>query len=189
MFQRIFIVFLLFLVCACGKQTDKARQQQIDDSLQQLKIRDSLKQIEEKQTEIQNSTNPLRTVITNKLKQQQFLAILQSVPELEKKFSQGDTQTYTLFIPTDSAFKQLNPAQLEKLKQPKEAEVFVKQHIVEGYLTLMDVMSASEVVNLNQKKLPIMVKGGKIAVGKSVVVASDVPYLSGILHSIDKVIQ
>jgi len=197
---RIFIVFTMlkyylvllgvFLLCiSCGSSAEKkARQKRIDDSLKQLRVKDSLKKIEEDQIKNLNTPSNLEVTIEQKLKTGgHFLRWLQKVPELQKRITNQEEQ-YTLFIPSDSAFKVFLSAKRIDSTNTAQVQKVLENHIISAYLPLIDLMSSNEVTTLSQKKLSVQVKDKKIYIGNIKVLHSDIQYHSGILHTIDQVI-
>lgn len=183
---------LFFVLSACKENAQKkARQKRIDESLKQLRVRDSLKKIEDEQIRQLNTPADLEITIEKKLKTGgYFLRLLHKVPDLEKKIKNED-EPYTLFIPPDSVLKNFiankktdtttHTAQLQKL---------LENHIVHAHLSLIDLMSANEVITLSQKKLSVQIKDKKIYLNQQAqVLNSDIVYNSGVLHSISRVID
>ncbi|MCS7029025.1 MAG: fasciclin domain-containing protein [Bacteroidia bacterium] len=180
---------IIVLVIACQASAEKkARQKRIDESLKQIRIRESLKQVQEEQIRHFNTPQQLEVTIQNKLKTGiYFLRFLHKVPELQKRLTQSE-DSYTLFIPSDSAFTLfLQKYQLDTTNA-KYIQKVLENHIVPAHLSLLDLMSSSQVVALSQKKLPIEIKNKKIYINNACILNSDIPYHSGILHSIDQVL-
>ncbi|MCS7075578.1 MAG: fasciclin domain-containing protein [Bacteroidia bacterium] len=176
------------LVFACRESAEKkARQKKIDDSLKQIRLQDSLKKVQENEIKNFNTPTPLNIAIQKKLKTGvYFLRLLHKVPELEKKLTQNEP--HTLFIPTDSAFT--DSFQSKKIDSTNTTQIqkILKNHVVPAHLSLMDLMNSNEVIPLSQKKIPVQIKNKRIYLQNAQVLHSDIPYLFGIIHSIDQVL-
>lgn len=179
----------LFSIMSCRESAEKkARQKRIDDSLKQLRVKDSLKKVEDEQIRLLNTPANLKTTIEKKLTTgQYFLRLLHKVPELEKKINNEEEQ-YTLFIPSDSAFKVWIANKKIDTTNTTQIQKIIENHIVAAHLSLMDLMSSNEVTTFSQKKLSVQIKDKKIYIQNTRVLQSDILYQSGILHGIDQVI-
>lgn len=95
---------------------------------------------------------------------------------------------WTLFAPTDAAFKQLNKATLERVSGDKELlKAFLRGHVVKGVLSSADLvkLDGKEVETLSGSKFKVEVKGKDVTIGGAKLVTRDVKASNGIVHVID----
>jgi len=103
---------------------------------------------------------------------------------------------FTVFAPTDAAFKKLEKAQpgtLAMLLKPEnkaKLTAILTYHVVKGKVTASDVMklkNLTTVKTLNGKKIVVKNKHGVI-INNSKVVKADVLCSNGVIHVIDTVL-
>jgi transforming growth factor-beta-induced protein len=101
---------------------------------------------------------------------------------------------FTVFAPTDEAFKALGTETLTTLAKPENRDVLVnilKQHVVMGNVLAKDV-KAGPVPTLSGQRFNITTEGGKVKIisGKTsaTVAKTDVLASNGVIHVIDNVI-
>jgi uncharacterized surface protein with fasciclin (FAS1) repeats len=97
---------------------------------------------------------------------------------------------FTVFAPTDAAFKALPEGTLESLLEPENKEKLaniLKYHVVPGKVMAKDV-KAGEVPTALGKKATIAVKDGKVTIDGANVTKTDIKCSNGVIHVIDAVI-
>lgn len=100
------------------------------------------------------------------------------------------TGPFTVFAPTDEAFAKLPKGTLENLLKPENKEQLVAlltYHVVPGKIMASDV-ATTNAKTVNGKKLPIVVKEGKVKAGEANVVKTDIAASNGVIHVIDTVL-
>jgi len=96
---------------------------------------------------------------------------------------------YTVFAPTDEAFKKLPEDVLNSLLKDKEAlKNVLLYHVVSGDITSKQIVKLNEAMTLNGSDIKIKVDDGKVMVNDSQVVGADVMASNGIIHVIDTVL-
>jgi len=98
---------------------------------------------------------------------------------------------FTVFAPTDEAFKKLPPGTLDELLKPENKEKLVKiltYHVVPGKVAAADVVKLSKAKTVEGSEVKIKVSDGKVMVDNAQVVATDIAASNGIIHVIDAVI-
>jgi len=96
---------------------------------------------------------------------------------------------FTVFAPTDEAFKKLPNGVLKNLLEDKEAlKNVLLYHVVSGDITSNQITKLNEAKTLNGSDVKIMVEDGKVMVNNSQVVGADVIASNGIIHVIDTVL-
>ena len=98
---------------------------------------------------------------------------------------------FTVFAPTDEAFKKLPAGTLENLLKPENKDQLVailKYHVVPGAVMAKDVVGLKEAKTANGRKLRIKVTDGKVKINQANVVKTDVKSSNGVIHVVDRVI-
>ena len=96
---------------------------------------------------------------------------------------------YTVFAPTDAAFKKVPKATLDALAKDKaKLKAVLLYHVAAGRLTAAKVVKRSSIKTLNGKSVRVRVTGGKVYVGGARVVTPDVKASNGVIHVINKVL-
>jgi uncharacterized surface protein with fasciclin (FAS1) repeats len=98
---------------------------------------------------------------------------------------------FTVFAPTDEAFKKVPKETLESLAADKKKLAKVlKYHVIKGNVESSDAMKldGKSAETLAGAKLPVRVKGNNLMVGKAKVTKADVKCKNGVIHIIDTVL-
>jgi uncharacterized surface protein with fasciclin (FAS1) repeats len=98
------------------------------------------------------------------------------------------TGPYTLFAPTDAAFRRLEPGALDALLQDNaRLYAFLAHHVVSGLIALGDV-SSGEIRTLGGASLVTVRDGAEVFVNGVSISRADIAASNGIMHVIDEVI-
>ena len=96
---------------------------------------------------------------------------------------------FTVFAPTDDAFKKLPAGTLEKLLADKaQLTKVLTYHVVAGKVMAADVVKLSEAKTVEGSPVRIAVKDGKVKLNDANVVKTDVGASNGVIHVLDTVI-
>lgn len=95
---------------------------------------------------------------------------------------------YTVFAPTDAAFKKLPPGTMEALWKDKSrlAQVLA-HHVIPGKVTVANV-TPGKVKTIQGESLTLTSDNGKVTVDDANVIQSDLMADNGIIHEIDTVV-
>lgn len=97
---------------------------------------------------------------------------------------------FTVFAPTDDAFKKLPKGTLEGLLKDKEAlKKILLYHVVSGNVSSKDVVKLSKATTLSGQDVKIKATGKTVKINKSKVITADVKAKNGIIHVIDTVLM
>ncbi len=97
---------------------------------------------------------------------------------------------FTLFAPTDEAFKKIPKATLEKLLKDKDKLAKVlKFHVVAGKLMAADVIKLKESDTAAGSKVKFSSKGADVMIDKAKITKADIVAGNGVIHVIDTVIM
>jgi transforming growth factor-beta-induced protein len=97
---------------------------------------------------------------------------------------------FTVFAPTDAAFRKLPASTLNALlKDPAALGNILLYHVVSSDVRAADVVNLSSATSLQGSSINISVVGGKVVLnGNATVTATDIPASNGVIHVIDTVI-
>lgn len=98
---------------------------------------------------------------------------------------------FTVFAPTDDAFKKVPKEALEALGKDKDKlKKVLTYHVIKGNVLAADAikLDGKEADTVAKVKLPIKVKGGDVYVGKAKVTKTDIKTKNGVIHVIDTVL-
>jgi len=102
---------------------------------------------------------------------------------------------FTVFAPTDAAFKELPEGTLDDLLKPEnkaQLQSILKYHVVSGAVMAEDVVEMSEAKTLQGAKLGIRTSDGSVMLeGKNVasVTKTDIAASNGVIHVVDAVLM
>lgn len=98
---------------------------------------------------------------------------------------------FTVFAPTDEAFKRLGKRALQGLAESRnrdELRAILKAHVVAGRLTAREAVATGEARTLQGGVVPVTIKQGRVAIGGATALATDIEAGNGIIHAIDGVL-
>ena len=100
------------------------------------------------------------------------------------------TGPFTVFAPTDDAFKSLPAGTVENLlKDVPNLKAVLTYHVVPGKVSAADVAKMNEARTSEGKSVNIKKSEGRIMINDAHVVISDVQATNGIIHVIDRVLM
>lgn len=98
---------------------------------------------------------------------------------------------FTVFAPTDDAFKKLPAGTVESLLKPENKDklrAILTYHVVSGDVTAAQAMKLSSAKTLNGAALKLSAQNGTLMVNDAVVVKADIAASNGVIHVIDTVL-
>ena len=96
---------------------------------------------------------------------------------------------YTVFAPTDAAFKKVPKQTLNALLANKaKLKAVLLYHVVAGKVTAAGVVKLRSAKTLNGKSVRIRVSGSNVFVNSSKVVKPDVMATNGVIHVVNRVL-
>ena len=100
-----------------------------------------------------------------------------------------DAGPYTVFAPTDAAFKKVPKTTLNALLRNKaKLRAVLLYHVVSGKVTAADVAKLSTAKTLNGKSVRIRMSGTNVFVNSAKVTKADVTASNGVIHVINRVL-
>jgi uncharacterized surface protein with fasciclin (FAS1) repeats len=96
---------------------------------------------------------------------------------------------FTVFAPTDAAFKKVPKKTLNMLLRSKaKLKAVLLYHVVAGKVGAADVVKLSSAKTLNGKDVRIRVSGSNVFVDKAKVTTPDVMASNGVIHVVNRVL-
>ena len=98
---------------------------------------------------------------------------------------------FTVFAPTDEAFKKLPPGTVENLLKPENLEqlqAILTYHVVSGDVLAADVVKLDSATTVEGQDVAIKVDGGIVMVNGAKVLKTDIKCKNGVIHVIDSVL-
>jgi uncharacterized surface protein with fasciclin (FAS1) repeats len=99
---------------------------------------------------------------------------------------------FTVFAPTDEAFKKLPQGTVEALLKPENKEklaAILTYHVVAGKATSKDVAGMESAKTVQGDTVDIKIKDGKVMIDSATVTKADVMASNGVIHVIDTVLM
>jgi transforming growth factor-beta-induced protein len=99
---------------------------------------------------------------------------------------------FTVFAPTDDAFKKLPAGALEDLLKPEnkhKLQAILKHHVVAGAVMAAEVTKLKSAKTVLGQELTIAVKDDKVMVDGATVTQADIECSNGVIHVIDTVLM
>jgi uncharacterized surface protein with fasciclin (FAS1) repeats len=131
----------------------------------------------------------MKTIIDTATDAGKFTTLLNALKAAGFTQTLRGTDPYTVFAPTDEAFKRLAPGALNALlKDTKKLKAVLSYHIVSGTVAATDV-KAGDIKTLEGTPLLAALVDGKVTVNGAKVVQADIDASNGVIHAIDAVIM
>jgi transforming growth factor-beta-induced protein len=121
----------------------------------------------------------------------QFGTLVAAVRAADLEATLKGAGPFTVFAPTDDAFKALPPGTVEDLLKPEnkaKLTAILTYHVVAGSVPSSEAVKLSTAKTVNGKDLTLSTANGGLEVNGAKVVTADVKASNGIIHIIDKVI-
>ena len=97
---------------------------------------------------------------------------------------------YTLFAPSDKAFKAIPTEDVQTLfANKKKLKQVLSYHIVSGRLDSKTLRTMKSVKTMEGHEIKLSTKGGDLYVDQSLVVMTDIPCSNGIVHILSEVVM
>lgn len=99
---------------------------------------------------------------------------------------------FTVFAPTDEAFKKVPEAALKDLLKPEnksKLQAILKFHVVSGKVMAADVVKLTEAKTVQGQMVTVKTEGGNVMINGAKVVKADIACKNGVIHVIDTVIM
>jgi len=96
---------------------------------------------------------------------------------------------YTVFAPTDAAFRKVPKSTLKSLaRHPAKLRAVLLYHVVAGRVPSSQVVMLKSAKTLNGKSVRIHTAGGKVFVNNAKVIKADINASNGVIHVVNRVL-
>jgi uncharacterized surface protein with fasciclin (FAS1) repeats len=132
-----------------------------------------------------------KSIVANAAANKDFSTLVAAVKAAGLAETLSGPGPFTVFAPTDEAFKQLPEGTLANLLKPENKEklaAILKYHVVQGKVMAKDVVKLTKAKTVQGGEVKIKVADSKVTVDGAQVVKTDIRCNNGVIHVIDKVI-
>ncbi len=101
------------------------------------------------------------------------------------------TGPYTIFAPTDEAFKAMQGDRLKELFKPEnrqQLQTFLNNHLVTGKLTSADLQDGAMLKTAGGNQLRVTKSGNQVTVNGAAIKEADAESSNGVVHTINQVL-
>ena len=135
------------------------------------------------------ATAPKSNIVETAVAAGNFTTLVSLVKQAGLAETLSASGPYTVFAPTDAAFKKVPKKTLKALGKDKaKLKAVLLYHVAEGKLAAKRVVKRNSIKTLNGARLRVRVTGDNVFVNKSKVVTPDVRASNGIIHAINRVL-
>jgi uncharacterized surface protein with fasciclin (FAS1) repeats len=130
-----------------------------------------------------------KDIVDTAIAAEQFETLVTAVKAAELVEVLKGEGPFTVFAPTDKAFKRVPKEKLESLLRDKTAlQAVLKYHIVPGKVMAADVVQLKSAKTALGKPVKIAVKDRDVTINGAKVVKTDIECTNGVIHVIDAVL-
>jgi uncharacterized surface protein with fasciclin (FAS1) repeats len=131
-----------------------------------------------------------KTIVDVASKSTSFTILVKALKAADLVDTLSGPGPYTVFAPTDAAFKKLGSAKLKSLLKPEnqaQLKKILTYHVVAGEVT-SKTLKAGKVTTVEGSDITVKIKGKTVTINNAKVLKADVRASNGIVHAIDTVI-
>jgi transforming growth factor-beta-induced protein len=133
---------------------------------------------------------PMKTIVETAVADGRFTTLVAAVQAAKLDGALSGPGPFTVFAPTDDAFKKLPAGTVETLLKTPEGQLkqILLYHVVDGKVMAADVVKLSSAKTLQGSNVNITVAGGVVKINDATVIITDIQTKNGVIHVIDKVL-
>ena len=132
---------------------------------------------------------PAKNIVQTAVAAGQFKTLTKLVKEAGLAGALQAKGPYTVFAPTDAAFRKVPKSTLNSLARNRaKLRAVLLYHVVAGKVTSSDVAMLKSAKTLNGKSVRIRTASGNVFVNKAKVTKADVNASNGVIHVINRVL-
>jgi len=149
---------------------------------------DQTKSVPTGETARNTNTTPTKNIVDTMIAAGNFTTLTAAINAADLTAELGAKGPFTVFAPTDEAFKKLPAGAYDHLlKDAGRLKAILKYHVVSGHLMARDLKSG-EVTTAQGTALTAVVSSSNVRVNGARVTRADIVATNGIVHAIDAVI-
>ena len=133
---------------------------------------------------------PMKTIVETAVADGRFTTLVAAVQAAKLDGALSGTGPFTVFAPTDDAFKNLPPGTVASLLKEPEGQLkqILLYHVVDGKVMAADVVKLTSAKTLQGSNVNITVTNGVVKINDATVIITDIQTKNGVIHVIDKVL-
>jgi uncharacterized surface protein with fasciclin (FAS1) repeats len=133
---------------------------------------------------------PMKTIVETAVADGRFTTLVAAVQAAKLDGALSGPGPFTVFAPTDDAFKKLPAGTVESLLTEPEGQLkqILLYHVVDGNVMAADVVKLSSAKTLQGSNVNINVAGGVVKINDATVIITDIQTKNGVIHVIDTVL-
>ena len=133
---------------------------------------------------------PMKNIVETAVADGRFTTLVAALQAAKLDGALSGPGPFTVFAPTDDAFKNLPPGTVESLlKQPEgQLKQILLYHVVDGKVMAADVVKLTSAKTLQGSNVNITVTNGVVKINDATVKITDIQTKNGVIHVIDKVL-
>ena len=136
-----------------------------------------------------NPTAPVKNIVDTMIDAGNFTTLAAGLKAAGLTDNLSRKGPFTVFAPTDAAFKKLPAGAVDALlKDSAKLKAVLNYHVIPGHVTVRD-MKSGDVMTLQGSPLTAVVSGSDVQVNGAHVKRTEVFATTGIIHEIDAVIM
>ena len=133
---------------------------------------------------------PMKTIVETAVADGRFTTLVAAVQAAKLDGALSGPGPFTVFAPTDDAFKKLPAGTVETLLKTPEGQLkqILLYHVVDGKVMAADVVKLSSAKTLQGSNVKITAAGGVVKINDATVIITDIQTKNGVIHVIDTVL-
>jgi len=136
------------------------------------------------------TTAPMKSIVETAVADGRFTTLVAALQAAKLDGALSGPGPFTVFAPTDDAFKNLPPGNVASLLKEPEGQLkqILLYHVVEGKVMAVDVVKLTSAKTLQGSNVNITVTNGVVKINDVTVIITDIQTKNGVIHVIDKVL-
>ena len=137
------------------------------------------------------SAAPKKDIVDSAIEAGNFSTLVAAVQKADLVETLKGDGPFTVFAPTDEAFKKFWPKTLKNLLKPEnkdKLQLLLTYHVISGKVKLKKAMKLDSAQPLSGGSLKLTVKSNALHINHAKVIKADIKTSNGIIHVIDAVL-
>jgi len=132
-------------------------------------------------TPVPTTAPPMKSIVDTAVADGRFTTLVSALQAANLTETLNGTQVYTIFAPTDDAFKKLPNGTVA-------TKDILLYHVVAGKVTAAEVVTLTTAKTVQGSNLTITVTNDSVKVNNANIIATDIATTNGVIHVIDTVL-
>ena len=142
--------------------------------------------------ETQTANKPSKDIVDTAVAAGKFQTLVKAINAADLTKTLKGKGPFTVFAPSDAAFKKIPADQLEEILKPEnrsKLQSLLKFHVVPGRLTAAQVMKLQKSKTALGQEISFKAQGETVMVNGAKIIKTDIECGNGVIHVIDSVIM